>query len=272
MAAFLFPKIGAFSANSSRLMKTVLNMLVIAFVIGSFSQAHLLAADINVSAAASLTNVLQELATPYEKQSGDHIVFNFAASSLLARQIEEGAPADMIFSADEAKLDELAQKGLLIPDSRKSILTNTLAIIVPAENGAAIKSTADLADGGIKHIALGEPATVPAGIYAKEYLQKLGIWDAIKDKVVPVESVRAALAAVESGNADAGIVYKTDAMISKKIKVAYEVPAADGPAISYPLAITKDAKQPEAAGKFATYLESPAAAAVFEKYGFGVKQ
>jgi molybdate transport system substrate-binding protein len=112
---------------------------------------------------------------------------------------------------------------------------------------------------------------VPAGIYAKEYLEKLGLWQQLSDKIVPVENVRAALAAVESGNVEAGIVYKTDAMISKKVKVAFEVPESDGPVISYPLAVIKDAKAPDAAKKLAAYLESEPAEAVFEKYGFIVK-
>ncbi len=134
-----------------------------------------------------------------------------------------------------------------------------------------IKSAKDLAGPGIRKIAVGEPASVPAGIYAKEYLEKLGLWAQLTDKIVPVENVRAALAAVESGNVEAGIVYKTDALISNKVKVAFEVPAADGPAISYPLAVIKDAKAPDAAKKLAAYLESAPAAAVFAKYGFIVK-
>ena len=233
--------------------------------------AGLHAAEIYVSAAASLTDALQQIAVTYEKASGDHLVFNFAASSLLARQIEEGAPADLFFSADEPKLDALEKKGLLLPGTRKSILSNTLVVIVPADAATTVKSAADLASPGIKKIALGEPASVPAGIYAKAYLEKIGLWQQIESKVVPVENVRAALAVVESGNVDAGIVYKTDASTSQKVKVAFEVPAAEGPVISYPLAVIKDSKQPEAAKKLASYLASDAARATFEKYGFIVK-
>jgi molybdate transport system substrate-binding protein len=244
---------------------------ILIVIAGLLSQA-VRAADIYVSAAASLTDVLKEIAIPYEKQSGDNLVFNFAASSVLARQIEEGAPADLIFSADEAKLDALEKAGLLLPETRKSVLSNTLVIVVPNDSTVDFNSARDLAGRGIKKIAVGEPSSVPAGIYAKEYLDKLGIWQKLTDKIVPVESVRAALAAVESGNVDAGIVYKTDALISQKVKVAYEVPATEGPAISYPLAVLKDAKSPDAAKKLAAYLESAPAEAVFQKYGFLLKQ
>ena len=249
-------------------MKKILRYFTIVLL---FWSCNLRAAEVYVSAAASLTDVLNEIAIPYQKESGDTLVFNFAASSVVARQIEEGAPADLIVSADEAKLDGLENKGLLMPGTRKSILSNTLVIVVPAGSGRVINSPKDLADPSIKKIALGEPESVPAGIYAKEYLDKLGLWQQLMDKVVPVENVRAALAAVESGNVDAGIVYKTDALISKAVKIAFEVPAADGPDISYPLAVLKDAKAPDAAKKLADYLQSAPAQGVFEKYGFIVK-
>lgn len=228
------------------------------------------AAELNVFAAASLKEALTEIGAGYEKASGDKLVFNFGASSTLARQIEQSAPADLFFSADEAKVDALEKKGLLLAETRRSLLSNTLVIVVAADAPAAPKSAADLAKPEIKKLALAEPATVPAGIYAREYLEKLGLWNAVKDKVVPTENVRGALAAVESGNVEAGIVYKTDALISKKVKVAVEISTAEGPKISYPLAIVKDSKQPDAAKKFAAHLTGPAARAVFEKFGFGV--
>lgn len=226
------------------------------------------AADLNVFAAASLSDALKEIARAYEPASGDKLHFNLAASSALALQIKNGAPADVFFSADEAKMDGLAKSGLIVADTRRSLLSNTLVIVVNADGGAALSTPADLAKPSIGRIALAEPATVPAGIYAKEYLQKAGLWKKIIDKVVPTENVRACLAAVESGNADAGIVYKTDALISKKVKVAYEITVAEGPAISYPLAVVKETKNSEAARKFVVYLASPEARAVFTKYGF----
>src|SRR5262249_51657235 len=155
---------------------------------------------------------------------------------------------------DEAKMDDLAKAKLIAPDTRQSLLSNTLVIVVNVDGGAAIGAPADLAKPAIGRLALAEPQTVPAGIYAKEWLQKIDLWKKVIHKVVPPETVAACLAAVEAGNADAGIVYKTDALISKKVKVAYEVAVADGPKISYPLAVLKDAKQPDAARKFTAYL------------------
>lgn len=226
------------------------------------------AAELTVHAAASLTEAMHEIGAAYEKESGDKLQFNFGASSMLARQIEEGAPADLFFSADEAKMDALEKKGLLLPGTRRSLLSNVLVIVVPADASSAPKSAADLAKPEFKKLALAEPQTVPVGIYAREYLQKLGLWDAVKEKVVPTENVRGTLAAVESGNVDTGIVYKTDSLVSKKVKVAVEIPAAEGPKISYPVAVLKSSKQPERGKNFAKYLASATTRSIFEKFGF----
>jgi molybdate transport system substrate-binding protein len=226
------------------------------------------AAELNVYAAASLSDALMEIAKIYEPASGDRLRFNLAASSTLALQIRNGAPADVFFSADEAKMDDLAKAGLIVAATRRSLLSNTLVIVVNAEGGAALAAPADLAKPSLRRLALAEPQTVPAGIYAKAWLQQSGLWKKVIDKVVPMENVRACLAAVEAGNADAGIVYKTDALLSKKVKIACEVGVAEGPKISYPLAVVKDGKQPDAARKFVAYLTSAEARAVFAKYGF----
>ena len=203
-------------------------------ILGSIMALPLRADDVEVFAAASLTDALKAIAADYEKATGDKVIFNFAASSLLDQQIKAGAPADIFFSADEAKMDDLARQGLVVPDSRKDLLTNSLVIVVPGDSTLTLISAAQLADPKILKIALGQPQSVPAGIYAKQYLQKIGVWDQIASRVIPLESVRAALAAVETGNADAGIVYKTDALISKKVKIAYEVPVSDGPPYHLP--------------------------------------
>jgi len=240
------------------------------FIAGSITTLH--AATINVFAAASLIESLKEIAAAYEKQTGEKIVFNFGASGLLARQIEEGAPADIFLSADEARMDGLEKKGLLVKQTRKSRLSNSLVVVVTADSTITIKSASDLAEPKVKRIALADPKTVPAGIYAKVYLEKAKLWSAVESKVVPTDNVRAALAAVESGNIEVGIIYKTDAAISKKVKVAYEVPASDTPAISYPMAVVKDAKELEAAKLFLKYLDSDEAGRVFEKFGFIVRK
>jgi len=248
-------------------MKTAVACLALLLAAG-LAPAPAAAADLNVFAAASLSDALTEIAADYEKQGGEHVVLNLAASSTLARQIQEGAPADLFLSADEAKMDGLERRKLLLPGTRRSVLSNTLVVVVPADSTLKISGAADLAAPGIRAIALAEPQSVPAGIYAKQYLQAQKVWRRVIDRVVPTENVRAALAAVESGNVDAGIVYKTDALISKKVKVAYEVPAADSPKISYPFAALAGSARPEAARKFLDYLQSPAGLAVFQRFGF----
>jgi molybdate transport system substrate-binding protein len=228
------------------------------------------AEDLTVFAAASLTEALQEIGKAYQEQEpGTHPVFNFAASSTLALQIQEGAPADVFFSADEAKMNALEKK-LLLPGTRHSLLSNTLVIVVHRDSRAIVTAAGDLADPKFAHIALAEPQTVPAGIYAKEYLQTQKVWSKVIDRVVPTENVRAALAAVESGNVEAGIVYKTDAAISKNVRVAYEVPQGEGPRISYPVAVVKDSRQADAAKRFVDHLRTEAALAVFRRFGFRV--
>jgi molybdate transport system substrate-binding protein len=231
--------------------------------------AHVLrAATITVFAAASLSDSLKEIGADYERQTGDKVLFNLGASSTLARQIQEGAPADIFFSADEAKMDALEQHGLILKDTRKRRLSNALVIVVAADNALDIHSPQDLAGSTVKKIALADPATVPAGIYAKSCFEKLNLWTAIEPKVVATENVRSALAAVESGNVEAGMVYKTDAAISRKVRVAYEVPVKDTPDIRYPMAVLKDSSDPEAAKRFLHYLDADAAGSVFKKFGF----
>lgn len=253
-------------------MNSLLGKAIAAFVTTLTACATLRAAELNVFAAASLTDSLKEIAAAYEKESGDKIVFNFGASSTLARQIEEGAPADIFFSADEAKMNVLDKNGRIVRETRKSRLSNALAIVVTTDSTTKIQSAADLAEARIKRIALADPKAVPAGVYSKTYLEKLKLWPAVEPKVVPTENVRAALAAVESGNVDAGMVYKTDAAISKKVKVAFEVPRADAPDISYPMALLSESKQPDPAKKLLAYLDSEAATKVFQKFGFIVRE
>ncbi|HYC89722.1 MAG TPA: molybdate ABC transporter substrate-binding protein [Thermoanaerobaculia bacterium] len=213
------------------------------------------AAEVRVLAAASLTDALQEIARAYEKQSGDRIVFSFGASNLLARQIAAGAPADLFLSADEASMNRVQTS------VRVNVLSNTLVVI-----GKPIRRPRDLVN--LKSIALAEPSSVPAGIYARQWLERLRLWDAVKPKVIPTDNVRSALAAVASGNADAAIVYKTDARISKKVRVTYVV--RDGPRITYPFAVLRGAEQPAAARRFLAYLRGKPALDTFARHGFDV--
>lgn len=239
--------------------------LSIALLLSAFS---LRATDVTVFAAASMTDSLKAIASAYEKTSGDKIIFNFGASSTLARQIEAGAPADIFFSADEAQMDGLEKKGLLENSTRKSRLGNTLVVVVPIASKLAIHSAQDLTNASVKKIAFADPKAVPAGVYGRAWLTNQGIWPDVEPKVVPTENVRAALAAVESENVEAGVVFKTDAGISKKVKIAYEVPAKDAPKISYPMALIKGSKQSVAAKKFLDHLSSVEAGQVFKRFGF----
>jgi molybdate transport system substrate-binding protein len=143
-------------------------------------------------------------------------------------------------------------------------------IVVPAASNLPISSSKDLVKAEVRRIALAEPTTVPVGVYTSKYLTDEGLWDKVKPKVVPVQDVRATLAAVESGNVEAGFVYKTDAAGSSKVKIAYEVPIGKGPKITYPVAIVKESKRKDAARDFINYVQSPAAKDAFKKYGFVV--
>lgn len=247
-----------------KLLVTAIGTLLLPLVLTD----ELHAGNVTVFAAASLTESLREIATAYAKLSGDTIVFNFAASGPLLRQIEAGAPADIFFAADEAKMNDAENKDLLVKSTRRSLLSNLLVVVATSDSTLTLAAPKDLALPAVTRVALGDPETVPAGSYAKAWLTKFGQWTAVEKKVVPCESVRAVLAAVESGNVDAGIVYKTDAAISSKVKVAYEVSAADGPQISYPLALLKGSPQPAAARKFLDYLAGQEAAKVFTRQGF----
>ena len=240
------------------------------FFVLAWTQASAWADEILVSAAASLTDVLKEISNGYQAKSKHTVKFNFGPSNGLARQIEEGAPADIFLSADLPQMDSLDKKGLLEPGTRKNLLSNQLVIIVLADSKLAISSPKDLLKADIKKIAVAEPSSVPVGVYTSKYLADEGLWDRVKPKVVPVQDVRATLAAVESGNVEAGFVYETDAAVSKKVKIIYEVPIDKGPKITYPVAIVKESKRKDAARNFMNYVQSPAAKDAFKKYGFVV--
>ncbi len=240
--------------------------LCLALALGLLAPLALQAAQVTVFAAASLTESLQEIAATYQKATGDTLVFNFGASGLLAKQIEEGAPADLFFSADTKSLVQLRAKNLV--GEGVYLLENTLVVVEPKEKPLPLASVSDLASDSFKKIALGEPGTVPAGTYAKNYLTQKNLWAAVSPKVVPCANVRAVLAAVETGNVDAGIVYRTDAAVSKTARIAIEIPAAEGPHIVYPAAVLTAAKNAQAAQKFLAYLGGKEASAVFVRHGF----
>jgi molybdate transport system substrate-binding protein len=228
----------------------------------------MLTAALTVSAAASLSDVVTELARRYEAASGRPVHVNTAASNTLARQIAEGAPVDVFVSADETQMNVVIKSGMVVDGTRVALLTNQLVIVTP-QNARTVAGPRDLASSTVKRVAMGQPDSVPAGVYGRQWLEKLGLWSAVQPKVVPMPTVRAALAAVREGRADAAIVYATDARTTKDVRVAHVVSIADGPAIVYPAAVIRGKNENEAR-RFLEYLQSADARAVFEAAGFGI--
>ncbi|MCZ7581847.1 MAG: molybdate ABC transporter substrate-binding protein [Deltaproteobacteria bacterium] len=205
---------------------------------------------------------------PTARLQGDRVVANFASTSTLAQQIIAGSPCDVFISANEKWMDHVEEKGAVIPGTRRDFLKNTLVLITPKNASAAIAAPSDLLGPACPHLALGEPNSVPAGIYAKQSLTSLGLWDRAQDRLLPALDVRTALAYVERGEAACGIVYSTDAKISNKVKTVLTLPADSHTPIVYPIARTANGKEPEGGGRFMAFLDTPKAAAVFEKHGF----
>jgi len=222
--------------------------------------------EILVFAAASLTDALEEIGERFEQATDVRVFFSFAGSNDLARQIQAGAPADVFLSANTDRMDELEAAGLVRREDRISLLSNRLAVIVSPLSDLDLAAPRDLSRA--RRLALGDPQAVPAGIYARRWLEGCGMWDLLRGRVVPTLDVRAALAAVESGAADAGVVYRTDAAISRRVRVAFEVPAEEAPRIVYPAAVIATTKVPEAARSFLEHLQSAGAQAVFTRLGF----
>lgn len=221
-----------------------------------------------VSAAASLKEVLEEIKPLYQQSKTNvKINYNFGSSGALQQQIEQGAPADIFISAAKKQVDALEQKGLLVAGTRNIIAKNKLVLVVP-KNAVGITSFYNLKDTKVKKIAIGEPRSVPAGQYGQQVLEKLKIWSAIKSKLVFANNVRQVLASVETGNADAGLVYITDAKISAKVKIVVIADEKYHSPIIYPLAVIKSSKNVDAAKKFSQFLSSNQAKAVFKKYRF----
>jgi molybdate transport system substrate-binding protein len=225
-------------------------------------------APITVSAAISLTNALEEIVVAYAGAGGGPVRLNLAGSNALARQIVNGAPADVFISADEAQMLVVEQAGRIVPGSRVDLLANQLAIVTAPDRAAFVKSQFAKAPPEIRRIAIGDPAAVPAGIYAREYLEKAGLWKEYERRIVPTMNVRAALAAVDKGSADAAIVYVSDATAAAHGVVAITIPVAEGPRIIYPAAVIASSRAPEAARRFLAFLRSPTASAIFARHKF----
>jgi molybdate transport system substrate-binding protein len=258
----------------SRLVVVILLLLFVVGTAGSFARQGTApeSASITVSAAISLKDALDELGPIFQVQQqhrngGTAVTFNYGGSGTLARQIEQGAPVDVFFSAAEKQMDELAAQGLIEADSRRDLVANALVLIAPAQ-AMTLHSFQDLSNPAVKTLALGETSTVPAGAYARQTLEHLGLFTAIEKKVVYAKDVRAVLTYVETGDADAGMVYQTDANTSKKVRVIAVAPADSHDPILYPAAVLRDSKNKPAARALLEFLAGPDARAVFRKYGF----
>lgn len=210
---------------------------------------------------------MNEVEAEYQHEHGA-VVFrnNFGSSGMLARQIEEGAPVDAFFSAGSKQVDQLEKEGLLEPGSRSNLLRNSLVLIAPA--GSNLEGFEQLSGKGIRLIALGDPASVPAGQYGKQTLDTLHLYEALKPKIVLGKDVRQVLTYVETGNADAGLVYATDAQISKQVRVVAVAPDNAHDPIVYPVAEIKGSKNSAAIQSFLAFVQTPAARAIFERHGF----
>jgi len=240
--------------------------MVAAFVLAAVAVVPAQRQEVLVSAAASLAGVMEKISLDYGKRTGIRVVVNTGASNTLARQITAGASVDLFISADEAQMDVV--RGEVVANTRVDLVSNQLAIAVPADRPRMLQSARELTDPAFRRIAIGDPAAVPAGVYAKAYLEKLGIWPVVSAKAVPSASVRIALAAVENGAADAAIVYRTDVLTARGAVLALAIPVADGPRIVYPAAVIRSGRNREAASRFLAWLRQGEAVKIFEAAGF----
>jgi molybdate transport system substrate-binding protein len=225
--------------------------------------------ELIVSAAASLQDSLKDFAAQYEKKNPEiKLTFNFGASGALQQQIEQGAPADLFISAGQKQMDALIGEQLIAKEQTVQLLANTLVVIVPDDSKLRLSAATDLNDPKLQKLALGDAEYVPAGTYAKEILSFYKLWDLLQPKLVFAKDVRQVLTYVESGNVDAGMVYRTDALTSKKVKIIFTPDPASHHAIQYPAGVVKAAKHANEASALLADLQGKEAAEIFIKYGF----
>ena len=226
------------------------------------------AVPLTVSAATSLTDVLADIAKAYRAAGGGEVRFNLAGSNVLARQIVNGAPVDLFISADEEQMNVVAKAGQIVAGSRVDLVSNQLAVVASPDRAAFVRERFAQAPPEIRRIAIGDPAAVPAGVYARRYLESAGLWTKYEPRVVPTANVRAALVAVESGGADAAIVYATDLAAARHATVAFLVPIDKGPRIVYPAAVLSASANQTEARRFLDFLAGTDAAAIFTRHKF----
>jgi molybdate transport system substrate-binding protein len=242
---------------------------LIAVVLGSAWSAVSAPKEIIVSAAASLKNAFEELAPIYEKKTGVHVNYNFAASGVLQQQIEAGAPADVFASAAEKQMNELEKKDLLLKGTRQDFTGNSLVLILPADSKIPVKEFSDLERPEVARLSIGNPKTVPAGQYAQEALTSLKLWDKLQSRFILAENVRQVLDYVARGEVEAGLVYASDAAIAKqKIRVVATAPKDLHTAIIYPIAVIGSSSNSAAAKKFIDLVLSKTGQTILARYGF----
>jgi molybdate transport system substrate-binding protein len=262
VAALYWPRATATGAYNERVRLVLLFLVFLASAVVAAPPPPL-----TVSAAISLTNVLDALGPMYAQGGGGPVRFNYGASNVLARQIVNGAPVDVFISADEAQMDVVAAAGRLSRDTRVNLLGNRLAVITTRVQPVSLKDVSGLTAAAIRRIAIGDPAGVPAGIYARQYLEKRGLWQTLQPKLVPVPNVRAAVAAVEYGSVDAAVVYESD-VATAKADVAFVVSGAEAPRIVYSAAVVNRPRLRDDAVRFVKFLCGDEAAAVFTRHKF----
>ena len=255
-----------------KLMVLLLLSLILSLAAGCGEQQveEQASGEIYVFAASSLTDCLNEIIALYQNESGNTVIPVYEGSGTLKKQIAEGADCDIFISANQKHMDELEQEGAVNTETRRDLLSNSLTLIASAEKAETVTDVQSLLDDDISLVAVGEPNDVPAGQYAEELFRNMGIKEEIQTKLVYAKNVRAVLEYVDGGDADAGFVYRTDAMLMENGVIIGDAPAEYYTAVNYPAAIMNNAPQPEAAADFFAFLESDAAKAVFEKYGFTV--
>lgn len=226
--------------------------------------------EIYVLVAASLTDVLTELANNYKQETSTEIIFSFASSGALQAQIEASAPADIFFSAAQKQMNALEEKGLIDSETRKDLLENKVVLISPKNSNLNIKSFTDITNSNVKKLGLGEPKNVPVGQYSEEILSNLSILDIAKEKAVYGSDVRNVLDWVETAEVDCGIVYATDAKIAKNINIIAEAPEDTHKKVIYPISIIKSSQNKEEAKKFIDYISTDKSKEIFQNYGFTV--
>ncbi len=255
---------GLTGSNVRRRLLSLVALVAALLAVGCRSQHRTV---LTVSVAASLTDAIAEIEQSYmEGHAGVEIRNNSGSSGILAQEIEQGAPVDVFLSAAEKPMDDVQAKGLIVADTRRNLLRNTLVLIAPRDS--SLRDFQGLADPSMRMMALGDPATVPAGQYGRQTLMALHLYEQVEDRLVLAKDVRQVLAYVEMGNVDAGIVYGTDAQKSDKVRVVATAPESSHDPIVYPVAVIRAGRNETAAREFAEYLSGPQAKAIFATHGF----